>query len=55
VVTGSISPSRAGGALGGALSAGDTVVEVDAARTQSLTIGQSVGLSPRQYRLFANA
>jgi sulfate transport system ATP-binding protein len=38
-----------------ALSAGQTVVEVDASRTDGLTIGQSVGLNPSQYRVFANA
>jgi sulfate transport system ATP-binding protein len=38
-----------------ALGAGGTVVEVDASRTDSLAVGQFVGLSPRQYRVFANA
>ena len=31
-----------------------TVVEVDAARTESIAVGQFVGLRPRQYRVFAN-
>jgi sulfate/thiosulfate transport system ATP-binding protein len=38
-----------------ALAAGDTVVEVDASRAESLAVGQWVGLRPRQYRVFANA
>jgi sulfate transport system ATP-binding protein len=38
-----------------ALAAGETVIEVDASRTESLAVGQLVGLSPRQYRVFARA
>jgi sulfate transport system ATP-binding protein len=38
-----------------ALATGETVVEVDASRTESVAVGQFVGLSPRQYRVFADA
>jgi sulfate transport system ATP-binding protein len=40
-----------------ALGAGDTetVVEVDASRTETPAVGQWVGLQPRQYRVFADA
>jgi sulfate transport system ATP-binding protein len=34
---------------------GETVIEIDAARTEQLTAGQCVGLEPRQYRIFASA
>jgi sulfate transport system ATP-binding protein len=37
-----------------ALGPGETLVEVDASRMESLAVGQFVGLSPRQYRVFAN-
>jgi sulfate transport system ATP-binding protein len=37
-----------------ALGPGETMVEVDASRMDSLAVGQFVGLSPRQYRVFAN-
>jgi sulfate transport system ATP-binding protein len=37
------------------LGAGETLIEVDATRAESVAIGQSVGLRPRQYRIFANA
>jgi hypothetical protein len=37
-------------ALGGA--AAETLIEVDAMRSQQLRVGQMVGLRPDQYRLF---
>ena len=37
-------------ALGGAHN--ETVVEVDAPRSQDLRVGEAVGLRPQQYRLF---
>ena len=33
---------------------GETVIEVDASRTESIAVGQFVGLRPRQYRVFGN-
>jgi len=33
---------------------GETLIEVDAARAQHITVGQSVGLRAEQYRLFPN-
>ena len=36
-----------------ALGAGETVIEIDTARAESVAIGQQVGLRPRQYRIFA--
>ncbi len=35
-----------------ALAAGETVIEVDASRSESLAVAQVVGLRPRQYRVF---
>jgi sulfate transport system ATP-binding protein len=37
-----------------ALAAGETVIEVDASRSESLAVDQVVGLHPRQYRVFGN-
>jgi sulfate/thiosulfate transport system ATP-binding protein len=37
-----------------ALATGETVIEVDASRSESLAVDQVVGLHPRQYRVFGN-
>jgi sulfate/thiosulfate transport system ATP-binding protein len=34
---------------------GETVIEIDASRTENIAVGQFVGLRPRQYRVFASA